>query len=58
MNDYKKLLRQTESLVIFRSLHENKVFESSLSTLRAVEEGKTDKSIKKYCEFVAKLYEN
>ncbi len=58
MNDYKKLLRQTESLVIFRSLHENKVFESFLSTLRAVEEGKTDKSIKKYCEFVAKLYEN
>lgn len=58
MNDYKKLLRQTESLVIFRSLHENKVFESFLSTLRAVEEGKTDKSIKKYCEFVANLYEN
>lgn len=56
MSDYKKLIRQAESLVIFKSLHDNKTFECFLDTLCAVEEKNTDKSIEKYCEFAAELY--
>ena len=56
MDGYRKITRQAESLVIFRSLHTDSVFESFLETLRAVDSDNTDKAIEKYCEFVALLY--
>lgn len=56
MTGYKNLIRQAESLVIFRSLHQNKAFESFIDTISAVEKKNTDESIKKYCEFIAQLY--
>ncbi len=56
MTCYRNLIRQAKSLVIFRSLHENKVFESFLNTLCSIEKENTDEAIEKYCEFAAQLY--
>ena len=56
MNDYKRLLRQAQSLVIFRSLHENETFEAFLKAIEAIDSGDTDQAIEKYCDFAAKLY--
>lgn len=56
MTCYRKLIRQAKSLVIFRSLYENKVFESFLDTLCSIEKENTDEAIEKYCEFASQLY--
>ena len=56
MKDYKKLLRQAQSLVIFKSLHENKTFEAFLKAIEAIDRQNTDDAIEKYCDFAAKLY--
>ena len=58
MNDYKQLMREAQSLVIFKSLHNDKTFEGLLKSIEAIEEFNTDKSIKQYCDFVSELYEN
>ncbi|MGN1133486.1 MAG: ATP-binding protein, partial [Oscillospiraceae bacterium] len=58
MNDYKQLMREAESLVIFKSLHNDKTFEGLLKSIQAIEEFNTDKSIKQYCDFVSELYEH
>lgn len=56
MTDYKKLLRQAQSLVIFRSLNENKTFQNLLKAMEAIGSHDTDNAINAYCEFVSELY--
>lgn len=57
MSDYKKIIRQAKSLVIFRSLNQNAVFSAFVKALEAVDSGNTDNAIDKYCCFAAQLYE-
>ncbi|WP_124100993.1 ATP-binding protein [Ruminococcus sp. Marseille-P6503] len=56
MNDFKELLMQTKTLVIFKSLKERNVIKKLLLALEACEDGKMDKAVEKYCDFAAQLY--
>lgn len=56
MNNYTNIIRQANSLVIFKSLHENSVFSAFIEALKAIDSSNIDTAIEKYCDFAAKLY--
>lgn len=56
MHDFKMLLRQAKTLVIFKSLHTKPVFEKYLKAVEACTNGETDEAIEKYTDFVSELF--
>ena len=56
MNDLGELLLQAKTLVIFKSLHEQPVFEKFLAAAQACLGDDKDDAISKYCDFVSELY--
>lgn len=56
MTDHKKLLRQAQSLVIFRSLLNDKTVSKLLAVIHDIEKNDTDKAINDYSEFISGLY--
>lgn len=56
MTDYNNILRQAHSLVIFRSLNQNKIFSKMLKAIESIYNKHTDSAIDDYCDFVSELY--
>lgn len=56
IRDIKKLLDASKTLVIFKSLHNETVFEKFLTALDSCEKNDTDKAISDYTDFVSELY--
>ena len=50
MHDFKMLLKQAKTLVIFKSLHQKPVFEKYLKAIEACEYGSSDEAIEKFME--------
>lgn len=56
MSKYEKLLRESDTLVIFKSLKEDEVVSKLLKTLRAIADGDAASAVSDYCDFAARLY--
>lgn len=56
MHDFKMLLKQAKTLVIFKSLHQKPVFEKYLKAIEACEYGSSDEAIEKYTDFISELF--
>ncbi|MBQ9541587.1 ATP-binding protein [Ruminococcus sp.] len=56
MTDFKRLLTQVRSLVVFRKLREDNVIESMIQTMLCIEEKNTDMAVEWYCDMCAELY--
>ena len=56
MTDFKRLLTQVRSLVVFRKLREDNVIESMMQTMLCIEEKNTDMAVEWYCDMCAELY--
>ena len=56
MTDFKRLLTQVRSLVVFRKLREDDVVRSMMQTMQCIEEKNTDMAVESYCGMCAGLY--
>ena len=56
MNDLKQLLLQAKTLVIFKSLHKQSVFEKFLAAVQASLADDSETAVAQYCDFVSELY--
>lgn len=58
MHDFKKLIRQAKTLVIFKELSEKPIFDKYLQAIDAAENLSPDQAIEKYSEFIAELFKH
>lgn len=58
MGKYGDMVRECETLVIFKSLKDDEVVSALIETLKAADMPDGDAAIKNYCEFVSRLYKH